>query len=135
MKKVVWVALGVLLLLAVVYLVDRDIIHWQPLAIAAAIVAAPLKYLLNIFSREEADIRKTHQKIRQVEADYQKQLEDTLREKRKEIEQLQAELEGLDQKLAALKEARKKIAGHVAAMSDEELMKEWQSRFGEGKDE
>ncbi len=117
-------AIGILLVLAITAIVvldQMDILNWQPLSMLVAAVAAPFKLIIGAFSNKEEEIRKKHQEARQMEADYQADLESKIRARERRIEELDIELEQVDANINSLKEKRARIGADVDAMSSEEL--------------
>jgi len=130
MKKWIIIFLLVLGLVAIVFLVEKDIIRWQPLTIIVAAIAAPFKFILGLFTNQEEEIRKKHRIIRETEFTFQENLEKRIRQREKKVDLLKDEIEILDSELKILEKKRKLINSRGKGKSTEERQKEGQDLFG-----
>ena len=103
---------------------------WQVISIVGAALAGPLKFLFNLFSESEDEIREKHAKIREEEKKYQILLEDRVKEKENSIEKLEKRLQELERKRANLDLKREQVSDEVDNMSIEELQDVGAHYFG-----
>ena len=130
MKKIMLAVLVVGVIAGLVFLSKAGLIPgWQALTMIFAAVAAPFKLLMNIFGNTEADIRKTHEKIRQRESGYQEELESKIQERQSRIDKLNQDINTLDSKIESLRLRRENIDLQVEQMGLEELQSEGRRLF------
>lgn len=105
---------------------------WQTLTIIAAALAAPIKWIINIFKTDTIDeIKIKHEKIRDLEKQFQENLESSFNEKQRKIDMINKELELIDSKIKILDLKKQKVSEYVNGMSVEEKRNTFIELFGQ----
>lgn len=111
MKKIVTGILVIGAVVALYILVKNGIITWQPLTILFAALAAPFKFVMNLFGGEKA-IRERHAEVRKREEIFQQDMETQRGAKQQRIAELEHDITVLDSEIA-------QIDVHIAGIDDE----------------
>lgn len=116
-----WV-FGLILIAAFVglaVLVQKGIIHWQPLTMLFAAIAAPFKFVMGLFGSEQK-IREKFAAEREQEHAFQADLENRIKQREERVTQLHKEIESLDANLRTLKSEREQIESNIGKMTVEQ---------------
>ncbi len=130
MKKLIVGLFLVIAIAGVVYLVQAGIITWQPLTMIIAAVAAPFKFIISLFGKEE-NIRAKFQSERAEERAHQTDFDEKIQQREERAAALRKEVDELDEKLAALKAERETVSAEVKNMSTEEKQKQGKDLLGD----
>jgi len=109
--------------------VQSGVITWQPLTMLIAAVAAPFKFIMSLFGSEEK-IRAKFQAERDVEHEWQQDLEKRIKEREEREVKVLKEIEEIDAKLKKLEDEQSQIESKIADASPEDIQKKTRERFG-----
>lgn len=119
MKKIFVILILVAGFIGLAVLVKFGIIRWQPLTMLLAAIAAPIKFIMNMFGSEEK-IRERHRAQREAEHAYQAELQSRIGQREERIAALAKEVDALDAKLVRLKQEKESLSSQIETMSKEE---------------
>lgn len=128
MKKILVGLFLIVALAGVVYLVQAGIITWQPLTMIIAAVAAPFKFIMGLFGSEEK-IRAKYASQREEEHAHQREFDDRIRRREERVAALRKEVEDIDAELQALRQKRQ--TGSPQTRSTKDKQQEGQDLLGD----
>ncbi len=122
MKKILIWLLLLAAVVALVYLVDKGIIAWQPLTVAVAALLAPLKFISGLFGSDEDEIREKHRRTREREGEFQAAVEAEVQRREQRVQKLQTEVAGVDDELERLADRREALPEEIGSESASQLL-------------
>ena len=128
MKKLMVGLFLVIAIVGVIYLVQAGIITWQPLTMIIAAVAAPFKFIMSLFGSEEK-IRAKFAGERAEERAHQADFDTRIKQREERVGALRKEVEDIDAELQRLREKRQ--AGTTDVKNIEDKQQEGQDLLGE----
>ncbi|TDJ03754.1 MAG: hypothetical protein E2O76_00590 [Caldithrix sp.] len=128
MKKLMVGLCLVITIVGVIYLVQAGIITWQPLTMIIAAVAAPFKFIMSFFGNEEK-IRAKFADERAEERAQQTDFDTRIKQREERVGALRKEVEDIDAELQILR--KKRQAGTTAEKNITDKQQERQDLLGE----
>lgn len=128
MKKLMVGLFLVIAIVGVIYLVQAGIITWQPLTMIIAAVAAPFKFIMSLFGSEEK-IRAKFAGERAEERAHQADFDTRIKEREERVAAIRKNVEDIDAELQALRQKRE--AGATETKSIKDKQQEGQDLLGE----